>query len=70
MEQFHSEIKTDLDLGRLPSGKFATNDLVLHFAILAYILLRIVGQKNLKRGDTPLKNGVNVEGSVPSFRTS
>ena len=23
-EQFHSEIKTDLDLERLPSGKFAT----------------------------------------------
>jgi hypothetical protein len=25
-EQFHSEIKTDLDLERLPAGKFATND--------------------------------------------
>jgi hypothetical protein len=25
-EQFHSEIKTDLDLERLPSGKFDTND--------------------------------------------
>ncbi|WP_373190692.1 IS1380 family transposase, partial [Halomonas sp.] len=31
-EQFHSEIKTDLDLERLPSGKFATNDLILHLA--------------------------------------
>jgi predicted metal-dependent hydrolase len=58
MEQFHSEIKTDLDMERLPSGKFATNDLVLHFAILAYNLLRIVGQESLKREDTPLKNGV------------
>lgn len=58
MEQFRSEIKTDLDLERLPSGKFATNDLVLHFAILAYNLLRIVGQESLKREDTPLKNGV------------
>ena len=28
-EQFHAEIKTDLDLERLPSGTFATNDLVL-----------------------------------------
>ncbi len=28
-EQFHSEFKTDLDLERLPSGKFATNDLIL-----------------------------------------
>ncbi|EAR21156.1 transposase, partial [Nitrococcus mobilis] len=26
-EQFHSELKTDLDLERLPSGKFANNDL-------------------------------------------
>lgn len=58
MEQFHSEIKTDLDLERLPSGKFATNNLVLHFAVLAYNLLRIVGQESLKREDTPLKNGV------------
>ena len=28
-EQFHSEFKTDLDLERLPSGKFATNALVM-----------------------------------------
>ena len=28
-EQFHSELKTDLDLERLPSGKFQTNELVL-----------------------------------------
>ena len=28
-EQFHSEFKTDLDLERLPSGKFDTNVLVL-----------------------------------------
>jgi len=28
-EQFHSELKTDLDLERLPSGKFETNELVL-----------------------------------------
>jgi hypothetical protein len=26
-EQFHSEIKTDMDLERLPSGKFATNEI-------------------------------------------
>ena len=29
-EQFHSEFKTDLDLERLPSGKFDTNDLLAH----------------------------------------
>ena len=28
-EQFHSEFKTDMDIERLPSGKFATNQLVL-----------------------------------------
>ena len=27
-EQFHSEFKTDMDIERLPSGKFETNELV------------------------------------------
>lgn len=58
MEQFHSEIKTDLDLERLPSGKFATNDLVLHFGILAYNLLRIIGQESLQVHDGPLRKKV------------
>lgn len=35
-EQFHSEIKTDLDLERLPSGKFDTNDVVLHIRVFVY----------------------------------
>lgn len=47
-EQFHSELKTDLDLERLPSGKFATNNLVLHFGIFAYNILRIIGQMTVK----------------------
>jgi len=58
MEQFHSEIKTDLDLERLPSGKFATNDLVLHFGVLAYNLLRIIGQESLQVQDGPLRKKV------------
>jgi len=58
MEQFHSEIKTDLDLERLPSGKFATNDLVLHFGVLAYNLLRIIGQESLQIQDGPLRKKV------------
>lgn len=58
MEQFHSEIKTDLDLERLPSGKFATNDLVLHFGVLAYNLLRIIGQESLQVHDGPLRKKV------------
>ncbi|RLA29742.1 MAG: hypothetical protein DRR11_14950 [Gammaproteobacteria bacterium] len=35
-EQFHSVLKTDLDIERLPSGKFDTNALVLGCSILAY----------------------------------
>lgn len=46
-EQYHSEIKSDLDLERLPSGKFATNALVMHCAGLAYNILRAVGQVGL-----------------------
>lgn len=42
-EQFHSEFKTDLDMERLPSGKFATNDLVLSFSVFAYNILRWIG---------------------------
>ena len=34
-EPFHSEIKTDLDLERLPSGKFGTNDAMLHLVSTA-----------------------------------
>ncbi|WP_440997926.1 transposase [Arhodomonas sp. SL1] len=52
-EQFHSEIKTDLDLERLPSGKFATNDLVLSLAALAYNVLRLIGQNALTGDDAP-----------------
>ncbi len=46
-EQFHSEFKTDLDLERLPSGKFATNDLILTLAAFAYNILRYIGLTGL-----------------------
>lgn len=46
-EQFHSEIKTDLDLERLPSGKFAVNELVLTCGLVAYNILRLIGQSAL-----------------------
>ncbi len=52
-EQFHSELKTDLDIERLPSGKFATNALVLACAQLAYNLLRWIGQVGLLGVDAP-----------------
>jgi hypothetical protein len=35
-EQLHSEFKTDVGIERLPSGKFATNALLLVCAMLAY----------------------------------
>jgi hypothetical protein len=46
-EQYHSELKSDMDLERLPSGKFATNTLVMCCAGLAYNILRAVGQVGL-----------------------
>lgn len=57
-EQFHSEIKTELDLERLPSGKFKTNNLVLHLGLAAYNILRFIGQESLKTADTPLRKKV------------
>jgi len=55
-EQFHSEFKTDLDIERLPSGKFATNALVLACAQLAYNLLRWIGLSGLLGPDAPVRN--------------
>ena len=46
-EQYHSEIKTDMDLERFPSGKFATNQLVMACASLVYNILRFIGQLSL-----------------------
>lgn len=46
-EQFHSELKTDMDLERLPSGKFATNNLILLLGMFAYNALRLIGQSSL-----------------------
>jgi hypothetical protein len=43
-EQFHSELKSDMNVERLPSGKFATNQTYLHCAMLAFNTLRIIGQ--------------------------
>jgi len=54
-EQFHSELKTDMDLERLPSGKFATNGLVLQLAMVAYNILRRVGQESALEDDSPMR---------------
>lgn len=55
-EQFHSEFKTDLDIERLPSGKFATNQLILSMSALAYNLLRWIGQNGLIGPDSPKRH--------------
>ena len=50
-EQFHSEIKSDMGLERLPSGKFATNALMLSLGLVAYNLLRLCGQRALAENE-------------------
>jgi len=50
-EQFHSEFKSDLDLERLPSGKFNTNALILSLGMLAYNALRLISQCALEEDD-------------------
>lgn len=55
-EQFHSEIKSDLDLERLPSGKFDTNDAIVHLASFAYNCLRLLGQLGLTGEIAPIRH--------------
>ncbi|SFL09496.1 Transposase DDE domain group 1 [Loktanella salsilacus] len=55
-EQFHSEFKTDMDLERLPSGKFDTNYLVCQLAAVAMNLLRIIGQNTLNEPNAPVRH--------------
>ena len=50
-EQYHSEIKTDMDLERLPSGKFATNATMLSLGLVAYNVLRLCGQGACRSSD-------------------
>jgi hypothetical protein len=42
-EQYHSEIKSELDLERMPSRFFKTNALILRLGTLAYNALRMLG---------------------------
>lgn len=55
-EQYHSEFKTDLDLERLPSGRFDTNDAILQLAAFAYNCLRLVGQLGLTGEIAPIRH--------------
>ena len=47
-EQFHSEMKSDMGMERLPSGKFVANALVLALGLVAYNVLRLCGQMSLQ----------------------
>ena len=58
MEQYHSEIKTDLGAEQLPSGKFKTNELILELIQLAYNMLRMMGQASLQLEGIPMKRPV------------
>jgi hypothetical protein len=55
-EQFHSELKTDMDLERLPSEKFEVNSLIMACAALAYNILRFIGQLGLLGDKTPVRH--------------
>ena len=52
----HSEFKTDMDLERLPSGKFDTNFLVCALAAFAMNILRLIGQNALIGKDAPVRH--------------
>lgn len=55
-EQFHSELKTDMDLERLPSGDFAVNSLIMTSACLSYNILRYIGQMSLLGEQSPVRH--------------
>ena len=48
-EQFHSELKHDMDVERLPSGKFSVNRIVFAVAMNAYNTLKLLGQKCIEK---------------------
>ena len=55
MEQYHSELKTDMGMERLPSGKFATNRLVHELSMIAYNILRIIGDHLCDAPHAPIR---------------
>jgi hypothetical protein len=68
-EQFHSEFKSDMDLERLPSGKFATNALVLSLGQVAYNILRLCGQTSLQQnGQLPTQQRMPIRKPVARRR--
>ncbi len=56
---FYSEVKTEMDLERLPSGKFDINYLVCQLAVVALNLLRLIGKNTLIESDVPVHHKPN-----------
>lgn len=52
-EQYHSEFKSDLDLERLPSGKFSSNYTIMLLGMILFNLLRVTGKQLLQTGMVP-----------------
>lgn len=50
-EQYHSELKGELDLERLPSGRFDVNYLILLCGMIAFNLLRTIGSEVIKHSE-------------------
>lgn len=48
-EQFHSELKSDINVERLPSGKLCVNKIILLCAMVSYNVLRGLGQAVIRR---------------------
>ena len=67
-EQFHSEIKTDIGVERLPSGKFDTNELGLELTVLAYNILRMIGMKRFVKAMLPQNELSQDNGFAPSYK--
>ena len=58
-EQFHSDSRSISISKRLPSGKFATNALVMALGTFAYNILRFIGQTGLIAPFGPVRHSAN-----------
>ena len=54
-EQYFAELKSELDLERLPSGKYAVNELYFQLGVLVNNMLRVIGESLLDSGIIGLK---------------
>ena len=57
-EQFHSELKSDMGIERLPSNSFTANELNLDIAMLSFNILRYIGQVAVNLPEFPMKRQV------------